>query len=160
MKKTMTFVLCSLMTLSCVACGGKTKKTEIPDPYTEYSVMEEATKAVGFEVTVPDTIDGYATRIIRVDAESKLIEVVYTNNEDAKICIRKAAGSNDISGDYTSYSQNNTVTINNLSVIMKGDNDVVSVATWADNGYTYSVGAYMQTGLSVATITGLISSIQ
>lgn len=86
--------------------------------------------------------------------------MVYKNSDDAEIRIRKAIGTEDISGDYTKYAQENAVTVGALNVTMKGANDSVSVATWASGGYTYSIGAYAQAGISVDVMTRLITSVK
>ncbi len=160
MKKTIAFLLSAIMALSLAACGSKEKATEIPDPFTEYRTVAEAAAAVGFDISVPDAIDGYTDLTIRADAESGMIELIYKNGDDAEIRIRKAAGSEDISGDYTQYAQESTADVGDLNVTMKGANDNVSVATWTSGGYTYSIGAYAQAGISVDTMTVLISAVQ
>lgn len=89
---------------------------EIPDPFSEYSSLEEAAQNAGFSFNVPETVDGYAQRIIRTTAGeegSAMIEVIYQNEIDGKentdsadeIRMRKANGDEDISGDYTEYSE-------------------------------------------------------
>ena len=53
-----------------------------------------------------------------------------------EIRIRKASGNEDISGDYTQYTDTNIATIGELKVTMKGENGQTNLATWTDNGYT------------------------
>lgn len=157
MKKIIVFVLSAIITLSLAACGSNEKTAEIPNPFTEYSSIDEAVKAVGLEISVPDSIDGYADRIIRVDPDHKMIEVIYKNSDDAEIRIRKAVGSEDVSGDYTKYAQSSATTIGDLNVTMKGANDKVSVAVWTNGDYAYSITC--STAQNKAKMTDLVNAV-
>lgn len=81
------------------------KNVQIPDPFEGFSTFEQAVKAVGFEMSVPDAPKGYETAIYRVNTGTKMLEVIYSDkdleNKDAVEAyrIRKAIGSDDISGD-------------------------------------------------------------
>lgn len=181
MKKMTTFILCAMMVLSLTACSS-TKQTEvtqnsdrnnsvqIPSPFTECKTMAEAIELAGFNMTVPDTIDGYTKRMIQATSaseETSMIEVIYQkeNEDTSSLRIRKASGSEDISGDYTNYPESTTVTVGEIQVTMKGTNDQVSLATWANDGYTYSIGIYNydssdNNGISSADMSAIISSVQ
>ena len=70
------------------------------------------------------------------------------------------AGSDDISGDFTDYSENNSVDVNGNTVTMKGNDGKVSVATWTADGYAYAVDIDMDgQGMDADAVTTLISSI-
>lgn len=103
MKIIIVPTLYAVLALSLVACGSNKNSAEIPDPFTECKAMEEASHLVGFDVMVPDTIDEMDKSVIRVDMAEKLIEVIY-NNDAGKLTVRKAEGNEDVSGDYTKYS--------------------------------------------------------
>lgn len=83
MKKFIAFALSAVMALSLAACGAAEKKEEnavqLPNPFTEYASMEEAAAAAGFDMSVPDTVDGSTQRTIQVldTAENPMIEVIY-----------------------------------------------------------------------------------
>ncbi|NWK12968.1 hypothetical protein [Clostridium cadaveris] len=162
MKKMIIFMLSAVMVLSLAACANKAGQTsadlEIPNPYTECETMEDAVKLVGFNMIIPDVIGNLEKNIIRIEDENKMIEVIY-GSEDEKIVIRKAIGMEDISGDYTKYSESNTISVENLQVIMQGNDGKVNLATWQINGYTYSIGAYGESGISSTTMIDLISQI-
>ena len=85
-----------------------------------------------------------------------MIQVFYGNDEN-EICVRKEAGSGDISGDYNQYAQAKTVEVNGSSVTMKGENGLFMVAIWESSGYTYSVTS--GAGMSTAAMTALIRSV-
>lgn len=187
MNEMIALALSAMMALSPAACGsyGKTGGTEIPDsftecktmdeaangngvecpnPFTEFQSMEDAAKAAGFSMLVPDSVEGYPDRVIRVlsgDESESMIEVIYYNgNAEKEFCIRKAAGSEDISGDYIEYAESNTVAVGEIQVTMKGGNGQVQLATWTNNGYTYSIGIYHENGVSCDKMAGLVTAVQ
>lgn len=188
MKK---LIVLAVMTLSLAACGekgnadiiggnpatwepaldsGQTSAVEIPNPFSECTSLEEAAENAGFSFSVPETVDGYAQRMIRTMADeegSAMIEVIYQNEitdgsdeTSDEIRMRKADGEEDISGDYTAYSESNSVTANNVQVTMRGENGKINLATWTDNGYTYSIGVYSGDGISVAEMSDLVAAIR
>ena len=128
------------------------------NPFAENETIGEAARAVGFTISVPDAIDGYSTRIIRTQGQG-MIEIIYQDDEsEGEIRIRKAKGTGDPSGDFNQYSENDMIAVDNLEVTVKGNNGAVNLATWTENGYTYSIGA--STGLSNEDMAALIASVQ
>lgn len=168
MKKLMTFALSAVMVLSLAACGQSASqpqpekastenKAEIPNPFADCKTLEEAIHITGFDMVVPEMLEGYAQTAIQV-MSGTMIQVVYRNDTDESVSIRKAPGSDDISGDYNEYAQNDTVSIGELEVSMKGEQDLVHLATWTDGGYTYAVS--VSSGLSESAMAELIAEIQ
>lgn len=143
---------------------------EIENPFTDYTSIDEAAAATGFSLAVPDTMNNYSDRIIRAmtgEDTVSMIEVIYCNgneNEDTdvenEIRIRKAYGTEDISGDYTEYSESSTVMVENIPVSVKGNNGKIRLATWTNGDYTYSIGFYFDAGISVEDLNNFITSIQ
>ena len=163
-------MLGALLSLSLAACQNSgSPSAQMPNPFTDHAAMEEAEKAAGFDLSVPETIEPFSGRIIRTmtgeDTDS-MIEVIYCNDDENgetnrdEIRIRKAAGNEDISGDYTDYAENSTVTIDNIPVSVKGENGRIQLATWSRGDYTYSIGFYFDTGISREDLNGFITSIQ
>lgn len=138
--------------------------TQIPNPFVE-TTKEEAEQLSGLSFTVPEKVEGYDSCIFMA-IENELIQAYYTKEnaqpadsadgqgtdqadngaidpsavqDTDELLIRKAAGSDDISGNYNNYEQISFATVNNVEVTMKGNNDLVSVAIWTDNGYTFAV---------------------
>lgn len=133
--------------------------TQIPNPFISHATMAEAAKAVGYALTAPETLDGSPQRDIQtMNTESgKLLQLFYGDTESA-ICVRKAPGSGDISGDYTVYDQVQSVKVNGIDVTMKGTHDLVHLAIWTHGGYTYSILAYA--GMSGGSMTALVQGIK
>lgn len=168
MKKWMTFALSAVMVLSLAACGQTASQTrpekaagestvEIPNPFADCETLEEATGITGFDMAVPETLEGYDRPTVQV-MSGTMIQVVYRNDKGESVSIRKAPGSDDISGDYNEYAQNDTVSAGGLAVSMKGEQDLVHLATWTDDGYTYAVS--VSSGLSESAMTELIAEIR
>ncbi len=129
---------------------------QIPNPFVDYNTLADAAAVTGFDLTVPDTIQGYEERVIQVMGES-MIQVLYSN-QDNNVCIRKAAGNEDISGDYTEYSHIQTVDVDGRNVTMKGNDGKIMVAIWDSNGYTYVVGS--SAGMDSENMTTIIQAVK
>ena len=160
MKKWIAIILCGLSVCSLAACASKSAtggNAEIPNPFVDCATLADAAKLTGFDITVPDSVDGFDTRTIQV-MDNKMTQVIYAKGEN-KLLIRKQAGSDDISGDYSEYAETNTVTLGSLAVTMKGDNGIVSLATWTDGGYTYAVDT-QDVPMSSDIIGSLIGTVQ
>jgi len=80
---------------------------ELPNPWDEWSSLEDAEKAVGFEFGLPAVItDSYKSDSFRT-LNNELIEVVYHDGK-YEVTIRKQKGEGqDISGDYNEYLEQN-----------------------------------------------------
>lgn len=171
-----------------VAVTGKSAGSGVPveeqtvaNPWTDFDTLEEAEKAAGMTITVPDSADGFTPAAYRV-MDGSLLEIIYENDKGEEgLRIRKCVadstdGENtDISGDYNSYSsdtEEKDITVatdetqQQVSAELKSDGDIVKVALWSAQGtgdnastaYTYSItfdGAQM----SAADVRKLISEI-
>lgn len=181
MNKLITLALCGTILSSLTACGasptdtGKSKaqanKTEtvntitnegteqIPNPFIEYATLEEAEAAVGIKVTAPSKLpEGYTQKVIYA-VDDYMVEVIYSKGEN-EICFRQAKGAGDISGDYSEYSEVNTVTINGMEVTTKGNNSKVNVAIWTSGDYAFSIGTdILSIGIEKDIMTEMINSI-
>lgn len=179
-KKIFALALCALMTLSLAACGKSGRNTDasnggttasdtdksasgesaqIPNPFIDCDTVEDAEKVAGFDITVPEDIpEGYELDYISA-IENNLIQINYKDKDGCEILLRKGAGSDDISGDYNEYAENNTVSVGDLSVIMRGNSGTVSVATWTSGDYTYAVDM-TGAGLSADAVSALVGGLK
>lgn len=130
------------------------------NPWVSCASLSDAADITGYEFTVPDSIDGFTDVSINVLKSEQLTEVQYTNEYQSKLCLRKAPGDADISGDYHQYAASTSVDVNGRSVIMHSDNDIVYLATWTSGGYTYSIGIYREDGggLTLDEMTALVDA--
>ena len=72
--------------------------------------------------------------------------------------VRKAAGDEDISGDYNDYSETSAQEIGGHSVTVKGEGGKIMTAVWADGGYSFSVS--VDSGLTADELAGLIAEVK
>jgi len=102
--------------------------------------LDEASKIAGFNLSVPATYGDYKKQVIQA-IEDDMIEVIYFDAEKTHegLRIRKAVGTDDISGDYNEYKEENIVKVGNLEVTEKGNDGNISVASWTDGTYSYSI---------------------
>lgn len=165
MKKMMIFALSAIMVLSMAACGAPTRNVEnnkqstseniqIPNPWKEVSSMDEAQNEIGFDIVVPESIDGYTEKVILTNTDTGIVEVIF-RNEDNELCFRKGTGDSDISGDYNTYAEEDTIDLNGLTILMKGSDGKVNLATWSDGGFSYSIDS--KVGLSKTKMTDFAS---
>lgn len=177
-KKVTLMILCAATMLSMAACGEKEDKTigaettsQIPNPFIDCETLADAAALAGFDIIVPDSVDGYEERAITA-MENDMIQVQYLHGDD-EICIRKETGEEECSGDYNVYSEEKTVTVGEKEVTLRGNNGKVMVAVWTEGGYSYSIGVYAytqhndgiadpesNTGMAEDAITALAAQVQ
>lgn len=145
--------------------------TQIPNPFIDCDTLADAAALAGFDMIVPDSVDGYEERAITA-MENDMIQVLYLHGDD-EICIRKAAGEEECSGDYNEYSEEKTVAVGDREITLRGNNGKVMVAVWTEDGYSYSIGVYAYTqhndgvadpesnsGMTEEMITALAEQVQ
>ena len=62
MKKLIALTLC---TITAFSIESTEDLVEIPNPFIDCDSLEDAKKIAGFEIRVPDAIDGYSDRFIQ-----------------------------------------------------------------------------------------------
>lgn len=87
----------------------------------------------------------------------ELAEIDYTG-EGKTACYRKAAGTEDCSGDYNVYTDVTELEESGITVTLKGDDGQYTLAIWTDGSYSYSLS--LSDGLSLSDWQTLIDSIQ
>ena len=165
MIKIFTFALCAAVVLSLAGCGTASQgpdqnissstssapspdtastpdSVENPNPFVDCETLEEAEALAGFDITLPSELPGGAGKQLIRAQDGQMIEIIYQNGAGEEVLrIRKAAGSEDVSGDYNSYAEANTVTVNDLQVTMKGEDGKVKTAVWTDGEYAYAISS-------------------
>lgn len=129
--------------------------TQIANPFVDCQDLAAAAKQAGFSFSVPGSIQGYTKSLIQV-VPGDMIQVFYDGKDGNSLLLRKAVGTDDVSGDYNVYAQTRTVTVDGVSVTMKGNDGTVSVATWVRDGHSFAVDA--DQGISVAQMTGIVTA--
>ena len=113
------------------------ESAQIANPFTDTKTMEEAQEIAGFDMQVPDAEDPYTVVNYRA-VEGEMLEIIFRDrNGEEGYRIRKAAGEDDISGDYNEYAKEKTIRLSDgTKVTLRGDKeDEWSVAVWtAEDG--------------------------
>ena len=140
MKKSISLLLGLAIVSSLVACSDGKKdggNAQQSNPFVACESLDEASGISGFDMSAPESISNYPNKVIEA-IENDKIQVTYSNDTDS-IQIRKAIGSEECSGDYSNYKDNDELEIEGLSVSLRGSESKANVATWANNNYSYSI---------------------
>ena len=126
---------------------------QIANPREEYGSsvesLEAAEEAVGFTLTVP----GSVTPENYVVISGITLEVDFEGGY-----LRKAKGSDDISGDYNVYDDTVTKTADGKTVTLKGNDGKVMLAIWTDEDFTYCIG--VDNGIAEEQMLSLVNEIK
>ncbi len=133
---------------------------QIPNPFVDCSTMDSARKIAGFSIKIPEKMPvGYLQSLIQA-SENDMIKIFFENSEKT-IEIRKAKGSEDISGVYTVFEEKNTVDVGSIKVSTKGRDGKINVATWNDGEYAYSITVNIdEAGLDRSVISDMVGNIR
>ena len=112
--------------------------------------------AVGFEVNDID-LPFTPEQTEYISYWHELAEINYTG-EGKTACYRKAAGTEDCSGDYNVYTDVTEFEAGSITVTLKGDAGQYTLAIWTDGSYSYSLS--LSDGLSLSDWQALMNSIQ
>ena len=134
----------------------QTEDAEIPNPFVDCSSMKDAADIAGFSMTLPSRIPNWVEETTFRAMTGSMLEVTYRGG-DQELRLRKAVGSDDISGDYQSYDSSKTVTVHGVEVTYKGNDGKVMNAVWSTDGYSYSLSA--PAGMTEDTAAALIQEI-
>lgn len=130
---------------------------QMANPLTERKDLQALSDAVGFSVIVPHLPEGYRADTY-IDISGELAEIFYHSDTDTvlyRMAKTQQAGE-DISGDYTTYSTQKTLTVKGISVTASGDT-VIKKAVWEKDGFSYSIGS--ETGLTDTQIIAIVESV-
>lgn len=104
--------------------------------------MAQAESLAGFSFAISDSAlpEGYGPEAayIQVIAGS-MLEVDFTGERGGSLCLRKAVGTDDVSGDYNSYDLTQTSRVAGQDVTLRGAENAWYVVTWARDGYSFAV---------------------
>ena len=158
-----TVAACIVFIVACAAVIQNNRDINEPqiDTFTPNfgSVMldsiDELSQKAGFDVMeITQAGDAIISYYFRSDNVAETMYVYETNT----ITLSQGAGSDDISGDFNEYDKTSEVTIGNLAVTMKGNNNTVSLAIWCNEGCAFSL--YSDSPLTEDEFIRLIESIK
>lgn len=133
----------------------------MPNPWSDHAKLADAETAAGFEIELPEEISGTTANVFRtLDGEDATLEVIYNDGKgEEQARIRKAPGSEDISGDYNDYSESKEVEIDGKTVTLKGNDGKIMLAVWQDGDYSYSVTTTVD-GISEDDMTAVVKAVK
>lgn len=132
-----------------------THRAQLPNPFVDCQTLEQAQAVAGFYLSLPQKTGELQPVALRA-VEDEMIEVVYQAGTDT-ICVRKALGSGDISGDYNCYPDYDTLEISGLEIATRGVGETVYVALWTSGDYTYAITAAH--GMSCETLHHVVQGL-
>jgi len=129
------------------------------NPMTEVTSLEEARELSGISLEAPEKF-GDSEDILYFVYSTGLVEVQYLGEDGYEIYyVRKAPGSEDISGDYNVYTETDTVNAGSYdNVSISGREDGWYLATWTDGGSSFAVGSRVP--LTLEQITELVAEVK
>ena len=122
----------------------------------ECASAAELSEQAGFQVTDLTGLPFEAENTTYTWCWGEFAQIEYTGNADT-VLYRRAAGNDDISGDYNEYEQVKTEQIGNVTITVKGNDSKYYLATWQADGYTYSVSD--EQGLELDKFVQMIESV-
>ena len=123
------------------------ESAQLANPFTDTDTLEEAQEIAGFEMEVPAAVSPYTVVSYRA-IEGEMLEVIFSDRKGEEgYRIRKAAGEDDISGDYNEYAKEKTFRLSDgTKVTLRGDKeDAWSVAVWTvdaedeESAYSFAI---------------------
>lgn len=165
-KKFISVMLCALGILMLAGCSWSSGDGHMPNPFIDCSDMKAAAKISGFEMTAPETANGYAKSKIQA-IQDEMVQVIY-GTDDSNVYLRKVAKKaitgkdalTTVTGDYNKYAYTGTVTVGKTQIKVKGDSaEKIAAAVWSDSNYYYAVTAGGCT-LTPSTIETLAKAVK
>ena len=104
----------------------------------EYSSVEELSKAVGFDMFELNNLPFEAKETNYTAIDKDFAEINYSGEENS-LTYRKSVGTEDNSGDYNVYDYSGEIEINKIKVAVKGEAELLKLASWTDGKYSYSI---------------------
>ena len=111
----------------------------LPNPFVYVDSLKSASLGAGFDFVCPDSVEGYSSKDISY-IKNDLIQVVFREGEKS-LCLRKARGCDDVSGDYNIYKKVESHSVNGLDVTVKSNADGLYVSIWNNGQFAFAVNS-------------------
>ena len=122
------------------AAAEQSQEVQLPTPFTQYTSLEEARRAAGFDFPEPDYIpEGYSENALLVWNDGSIAQLSYRNDDEQRLDLRisKKLSAQQMNGDYNKYADKNVIYAAGRGITCLGDDGKVSVAMWRDSDYNY-----------------------
>jgi hypothetical protein len=128
----------------------------VVNPFVQVKNIAELKASLSFDPPLPKKLpNGYELKSISI-ISGKVVQLDYSDGS-YEIGYRTAQGTEDISGDNTSYAVSETTTLGSTSIHLKGSKALFNLATWTQDGFTFSLS--FSAGMEKETVLSIISSI-
>ena len=135
--------------------------TTLANPWQECANMAQAESLAGFSFAIDDSAlpEGYSREASYIQViEGEMLEVDYNGERGGSVCLRKAVGTDDVSGDYNSYDLTQTSCIAGQDVTLRGAENAWYVATWTSDGYSFAVVS--TSALTTSQVEALVARLR
>ena len=114
------------------------ENVSIVNGMVEVNSIEELAAAVNFPVSEVTGLPFTATKEVYTSYWDEMAQIEYTG-EGKTAVFRKAAGTEDVSGDYNVYTNIKELKAGSNNVTLKGNTEAFTLAVWTDGKYSYSL---------------------
>lgn len=121
------------------------------------SSVEELEDLVGFRVEQLGQLPFAVDQVDYTAVQGQLAEIRYAG-EDQWLVLRKSAGTEDNSGDYTAYDAQTEITWSGGTAQLRGDGETWPVVWWTDGTYVCSMRC--SRGLTAETWMELLEGME
>ncbi|MBR1758686.1 MAG: hypothetical protein IJ744_08165 [Lachnospiraceae bacterium] len=161
LKKMAALMMVLCLVISTAACvpTATTEEEEttamIANPIKDFDTLAEAVADSGTSLIVSDALGMMEPAYSTI---GQVVQVIYMDG-DNEICIRKAPGNQDVSGDYNEYAVNKMIEVGETFVTVKGNTEGSwNVILWLSEEATYSVTSTL--GVDDAMVNALVTGVQ
>lgn len=112
--------------------------TQIANPFVDCQDLDAAAKQAGFSFSVPASIQGYTKSLIQA-VPGDMIQVFYDGKDGSELLLRKAVGTDDVSGDYNVYADVQSLPFSQGTATLKGDGGRYVLAVWTQDGASFAL---------------------
>ena len=129
-------VLVAVVGVRLINMNAVDDNVQVVNPLTEYNSLFDAEESVGFKLGID--LSDY-DNLSYVVINNEILEITYSDS-DNNLILRKAKGSEDISGDFNTYDVSDDVSVNgvDVSIDQSGNNILVR---FVYDGYSYSLSS-------------------
>lgn len=152
----MVLLVSSVLIYNNINSSNQPPPIQIVSGIEECPSIAELSKTVGFEVYQVQTLPFHVEQTQYVSYWKNLAQIIYSG-EGNTLAFRMSAGSEDNSGDDSEYSNQQTISIGNIVITLKGHGTIYRLAIWHSKGYSYSVN--VSDGISKEEMIEIVKSV-
>ena len=151
-------LICFCMILAMTGCTAHKEEEQVmtANPFLTLDTLQQAEESSGLSMNLPERIADHDISIYRSMPDS-MLEIIYTRDED-RICVRKQAGDQDISGYWPSEDDEEKELVHeDLTIHLQCREDRIRTAAWIQDGYSYAVDS--DSGISEQELRELVNTL-